>query len=69
MAERLRRYGSHPICPRCGWDQFDDWWHVLKVKFLGATPHGHLNCDCGRFRIDGQPGNIISSCYGVERHA
>lgn len=64
MAYRLIRYGNGPVCPRCGWDQFDDWWHVLSDK-----KRGHLDCECGRFYIHGAPGELVQSyCWGVERH-
>lgn len=63
MAERLVEYGSGPICPRCGWDQHDDWWHCLSV-----TKRGRLKCECGLFYIQGAPGEMVRSwCWGVKR--
>lgn len=64
MAERLTEVGDGPKCPRCGWDQFDDWWHVLAPVFA----RGHLDCECGRFWITGAPGRtVFSKCYGVRK--
>ncbi len=67
MAERLLRVGEGPVCPRCGWDQFDDWHHALKQEKPWQTPHGHLDCECGHFRIEGTHGHVVSTCYGVDR--
>lgn len=66
MAERLIEIGDNPKCPRCGYDQFDDWWHSLSQR-PGLLPGGELVCGrCEkRFFIEGRPGNVISSCYGV----
>lgn len=70
MAGRLIHVGNHPQCPRCDWDQFDDWWHALRLR-PGLQPGGELRCGgCEkRFFIEGRPGNVISSCYGVRAHA
>lgn len=69
MAEKLIKYGTAPICPRCGWDCFDDWWHVLRDRtHLGLHPGGKLVCGaCEKlFFIEGKPGFVVSSCYGVK---
>jgi hypothetical protein len=68
MAEHLSRYGDGPICPRCGWDQFDDWWHLLKDR-LGLRPATTIECGgCEKtFFVEGTPGQAHSSCYGVRR--
>jgi hypothetical protein len=69
MARRLLKIADHPICPRCEWDQFDDWWHALKER-PKHQPGGRLTCgDCEKlFFIEGVPGNIFSSCFGVRRN-
>lgn len=64
MAGHLIEYAQGPKCPRCGWDQFDDWWHVLNHK-----ERGKLKCECGTFHIlvlGGELG-VRSSCWGVKR--
>lgn len=63
---RLIRSGSHPICPRCGWSEFDDWWHVLRDR-RGLQPGGKLECGkCDKtFFIEGVPGNLFSTCFGL----
>ena len=64
---KLTRYGRHPICPRCGWDQYDDWWHVLRDR-RNLLPGGKLECGkCEKvFFIEGAPGNLFSSCFGLD---
>lgn len=64
---KLIRYSVGPKCPRCGWDQFDDWWHVLKDR-RGLQPGGQLECGgCEKvFFIEGTPGNLFSSCFGID---
>lgn len=66
MGERLIEISGSPICPRCGWDKFDDWWHNLRQR-RGQQPGGHLKCGaCDKlFFIEGIPGNVFSSCHGV----
>jgi len=66
MAEYLLELGTEPICPRCGYRGFDDWWHILK-QHVGEQPHGRLKCgECEKiFTIQGSPGNVASSAYGV----
>ncbi len=64
MAERLIEVGDWPKCPRCGWDQFDDWWHALDP----VEAQGHLRCECGRFKITGAPGRMVmSECFGARK--
>ena len=67
MAEKLLEVRDGPKCPRCGWDQFDDWWHVLRNR-PKHRPGGKLECECGVFFIEGEPGSVVfSSCYGVRK--
>lgn len=65
---KLTRYGSEPICPRCGYTGFDDWWHVLRDR-RGWQPGGKLECGhCEKsFFIEGTPGNLWSSCFGIDK--
>lgn len=65
---RLERYGAEPKCPRCGHQGYDDWWHVLRVRTVGARPRGKLQCgSCEKaFFIEGVPGDLFSTAFGLD---
>lgn len=48
--------GKGPICPHCGLDTFDDWWHEKTIgNGIGAVQiEGRLKCHgCGKmFRVE-----------------
>jgi ribosomal protein S27AE len=64
---KLVRYGSEPVCPRCGHQGYDDWWHVLRDR-VGLQPGGKLQCgSCEKtFFIEGVPGNLFSTAFGLD---
>ena len=64
---KLIRLGQSPACPRCGWGQFDDWWHSLRDR-KGLQPGGKLQCGgCEKaFFIEGVPGNVFSTAFGLD---
>lgn len=67
MPHKLIKYADHPICPRCGADGFDDWWHSLRER-QALQPGGKLRCGwCEKtFFIEGTPGNLFSTAFGLD---
>ncbi len=64
---KLIKYGAEPECPRCGYQGYDDWWHVLRES-PGRQPRGKLECgSCEKaFFIEGRPGDLFSTAFGLD---
>lgn len=64
---KMTRYGSEPVCPRCGYKGYDDWWHVLKTH-KHKQPTGKLACgSCEKtFFVSGVPGSVFSTAFGLD---